>query len=91
MRLKDKIAVITGAGRGIGRDIALAYAQEGAHVVIDDIDPQTADATAEEAAAFGLEQPRGHRRHRQVGGHPPLDRHTSSPSAAASTSWSTTP
>jgi gluconate 5-dehydrogenase len=53
VRLKDKIAVITGAGRGIGRDIALAYAQEGAHVVVNDIDPATADATAKEAAAFG--------------------------------------
>ena len=53
MRLKDKIAVITGAGRGIGRDIALAYAQEGAHVVINDIDAQTAADTAKEAAAFG--------------------------------------
>ena len=53
MRLNDKIAVITGAGRGIGRDIALAYAQEGAHVVINDIDAQTAADTAKEAAAFG--------------------------------------
>lgn len=53
MRLKDKIAIITGAGRGIGRDIALAYAKEGAHVVINDIDPATADQTARDAAALG--------------------------------------
>ena len=53
MRLKDKIAIITGAGRGIGRDIALAYAREGAHVVINDVDPATAEATAKDAAALG--------------------------------------
>ncbi len=32
-RLKDKIALITGASRGIGRAVALAYAREGAHVI----------------------------------------------------------
>lgn len=37
MRLRDKVAVITGAGRGIGRAVALAYAAEGAKVVITDI------------------------------------------------------
>jgi NAD(P)-dependent dehydrogenase (short-subunit alcohol dehydrogenase family) len=53
VRLKDKVAIITGAGRGIGRDIALAYAREGAHVVINDIDPATAEATANAAAVLG--------------------------------------
>ncbi len=53
MRLKDKVALITGAGRGIGRDIALAYAKEGAHVVINDVDPATAEATAKDAGKFG--------------------------------------
>lgn len=53
MRLKDKVAIVTGSGRGIGRDIALAYAKEGAHVVINDVDPATAEATAKDAAALG--------------------------------------
>jgi 3-oxoacyl-[acyl-carrier protein] reductase len=35
MRLKDKIAVVTGASRGVGRAIALAYAREGANVVVN--------------------------------------------------------
>ena len=34
MELENKIAVITGAGRGIGRAIALAYAKEGANLVL---------------------------------------------------------
>ncbi|MCH2335027.1 MAG: SDR family NAD(P)-dependent oxidoreductase, partial [Pseudomonadales bacterium] len=40
-RLDDKVAVITGAGRGIGRDIALAMANEGARIVVNDLGGNT--------------------------------------------------
>jgi len=47
-RLKDQIAFVTGAGRGIGQAIALAFAAEGATVGVADIDPSTAQGTAHE-------------------------------------------
>ncbi len=48
MDLKDKIAIITGAGRGIGRAIAMTLAREGASVIISDIDLKSAEETAKE-------------------------------------------
>ena len=37
LELKDKVAVVTGAGGGIGREIALALAAEGASIIVNDI------------------------------------------------------
>jgi len=47
MRLKEKVALITGAGSGIGRESALLFAQEGAQIVAVDINPDTAQVTAQ--------------------------------------------
>ena len=53
--LKDKVAIVTGAGRGIGRAIALKYAQEGANVVITDLEiDETVEAFIEELKGLGV-------------------------------------
>lgn len=53
MRLADKVAVVTGAGAGIGRAIARAFAEEGAKVVVADINGASAVETATLIAAGG--------------------------------------
>ncbi|MBI5968470.1 MAG: SDR family NAD(P)-dependent oxidoreductase [Deltaproteobacteria bacterium] len=53
--LKDRVAIITGSGRGIGRAAALLFAQEGAKVVVSDIDAQPAEEVAKAIKAFGGE------------------------------------
>jgi NAD(P)-dependent dehydrogenase (short-subunit alcohol dehydrogenase family) len=54
MKLDDKVALVTGAGRGIGRAIALRLAEDGADVAINDVDERTATQVAEEVERKGL-------------------------------------
>jgi NAD(P)-dependent dehydrogenase (short-subunit alcohol dehydrogenase family) len=51
--LENKVAIITGAGRGIGKAFALRFAQEGARVFIPDISLERAEATVAEIKARG--------------------------------------
>jgi len=51
--LKDKVALITGAGRGIGRAIALCFARNGADVAVSDVVAESAEAVAQEIANLG--------------------------------------
>ena len=51
MRLKDKVALITGAAGGIGRETALLFAQEGAHVVAVDINDEGCQETVDQVSA----------------------------------------
>lgn len=53
MRLKDKVAIVTGGARGIGLAVARAYAREGAIVVIADLNEDGAKASAAELATTG--------------------------------------
>ena len=53
-RLKGRSAIVTGAGRGIGRAIALAFAAEGANVLVNDVDADSAAEVAGEASKSGV-------------------------------------
>ena len=48
MRLKDKVAIVTGAANGIGAEISRTFAREGCHVVLADLDEGKAAALAED-------------------------------------------
>lgn len=53
MRLQDRVAIVTGAGSGIGEATALRFSQEGAAVVVNDIQPERADRVAQMIADEG--------------------------------------
>ncbi|MCP4753775.1 MAG: SDR family NAD(P)-dependent oxidoreductase, partial [Proteobacteria bacterium] len=52
---KDKVAVVTGAGSGIGRSLALAFAKRGMKIVVADVDEQALDTVSAELTAAGAE------------------------------------
>jgi len=54
MSLKNQIAFITGSARGIGKEIATAFAKEGATVIISDINAENCQTTAQELKAQGF-------------------------------------
>lgn len=53
MKLRDQVAIVTGAGDGLGRGIATEFAREGANVLIADIDPKKGESTASLVSALG--------------------------------------
>ena len=53
MRLKDKVTIITGGGHGLGKAYAKRFAEEGAQVVIADIDAAAGESVAEELNQAG--------------------------------------
>jgi len=54
MRLKDKVALVTGGARGIGKAIAMCLAREGADIAIADINKEVAEATCREIEQLGV-------------------------------------
>ncbi len=52
-KLQDKVALVSGSGRGIGRAVAVKLASEGARVVVNDLDPEPAKEVVAEIESAG--------------------------------------
>ena len=86
MRLADKVAIVTGAASGFGRTTAVRFAEEGARVVVADLDESGGAETVQLVAAAGAGgRARGRRRVHRAGGEPRRRRPSSA--SAPSTSW----
>jgi NAD(P)-dependent dehydrogenase (short-subunit alcohol dehydrogenase family) len=57
MAIENKVALVTGAGQGIGRGIALRLAKEGASLMLVDVNPEGIAAVAAEVEALGVRPP----------------------------------
>ncbi|MDP3052351.1 MAG: SDR family NAD(P)-dependent oxidoreductase, partial [bacterium] len=55
MDLKNKVAIVTGARRGIGKGIVLALAKEGCNVVVSDINEEECEVVVKEIEKIGVE------------------------------------
>ena len=53
MRLKDKVAIVTGSGRGIGEGIVLRFAEEGAKIIVNDVNEEDAANVVNQVKAKG--------------------------------------
>ncbi len=53
MKFKNKVALVTGGGSGIGKAIALAFAEEGANVAVNDVNGSAVDSTVAEIGKMG--------------------------------------
>src|SRR3712207_3470055 len=53
VRFQDQVAIVTGSGQGLGKAFALAFAGEGAAVIVAELNPRTAEVTANEIRARG--------------------------------------
>jgi 3-oxoacyl-[acyl-carrier protein] reductase len=55
MKFKDKVTLVTGGARGIGREIAMAFAREGSSIAICDVNAETLALTQKDIEAFGVQ------------------------------------